>query len=166
MKFLPGNHDEGSWGRKARKKIIGASEYLKKQDSIQVQTIPVNGCPGPVKVEISPKVILVAYDSQWWLLRGRKKDNYDDCPCKDELTFLDSLVKIRDTNKGKIIIIASHHPFQSYGNHGGKFPSDKLIPRMLQGLRITALRQDIKNKKNQHMRESIENVFAKTDNII
>ncbi|PWS30155.1 BamA/TamA family outer membrane protein [Pedobacter paludis] len=119
--FVPGNHDWDKSGPKGLAKIKAQDDFLKAQNDPLLKLIPQNGCPDPVAIQLTDKLTIIAYDSEWWLFPYNKQNSVGECDCitKDEV-----LVKFEDLleqNKGKVILLASHHPFQSYGPHGGYF---------------------------------------------
>jgi DNA repair exonuclease SbcCD nuclease subunit len=121
--FIPGNHD---WKRGRRRGL----EYLKNQahfiDSVaddRIQMLPTNGCPGPVEIKISNKLLLIIIDSQWFLQKRNKPYGASGkCDSKNESDFEVNFRKILNDHKEKTIVVAAHHPIFTYGEHGGVFP--------------------------------------------
>src|SRR5690606_1044652 len=69
------------------------------------------------------------YDSEWWLFPFEKLDPDADCECTTEQEVLDKLEELLFKNRDKTILLTSHHPFQSYGVHGGYYSfKDHLFP--------------------------------------
>ncbi len=64
---------------------------------------------------------VIAYDSEWWLFPYNKTNPEADCDCQTKDEVLLRMGDLMEQNKNKIIILASHHPFQTYGAHGGYF---------------------------------------------
>src|SRR5690606_8107447 len=64
------------------------------------------------------------------------KDNKDaNCDCNTEADVVGQLATLFWKNKDKLVLLASHHPFRSYGVHGGRYNwKDHLFP-------LTALNQ-------------------------
>lgn len=125
--FIPGNHDWDKSGRLGLEKIKRQGAFLKEQGDPSLKLIPEGGCPDPVAVEISKELVVIAFDSEWWVFLHDKATAGCDCQTKEEV--LAKMKTLFDKNKGKTILLAAHHPFQSYGSHGGYFSfKDHLFP--------------------------------------
>lgn len=127
--FVPGNHDWDKSGVHGLEKIKQQSQYLQSRGDSLLQLVPANGCPDPVEIKLSDSLILIAYDSEWWLFPFNKTNTEGDCACKTKEDVLAKLEEIKNRNKDNIILLASHHPFQSYGTHGGIYSlKDHIFP--------------------------------------
>lgn len=133
--FVPGNHDWDKSGINGLAKIQAQSDYLAGFNDPLLKLIPANGCPDPIAIKLTDKLTIIAYDSEWWLFPYQKANPDCDCQTKEEvITRFDELMA---ENKDKMILLASHHPFQSYGSHGGYFTwKNHLFP-------LTALNKDL-----------------------
>ncbi|MFD2572656.1 BamA/TamA family outer membrane protein [Spirosoma soli] len=119
--FIPGNHD---WARSQPdgwESIKRQGKWLSDLKAPNIRLLPADGCPGPEEVPLSNKLVLVVVDTQWWLHPYDKPGPESDCACKTEDEVLARLADIANRNKGKGIILATHHPFRSYGIHGGYY---------------------------------------------
>jgi len=119
--FIPGNHDWDKSGPKGLAKIKAQGDYLKQQNDPLLKLIPDNGCPDPVAIKLTDKLTIIAYDSEWWLFPYNKANPDGDCDCRTKDEVLVKMEQLLEENKDKVILLASHHPFQSYGPHGGYF---------------------------------------------
>ena len=119
--MIPGNHDWNNGGREGYQAILREQTYVNVLGKENVQFYPQDGCPGPVEVPLSKDVVLVLFDSQWWLHPYDKPQVESDCPYKTESEFLAQLNDIFARNNRKLVILACHHPFRSTGIHGGYF---------------------------------------------
>ncbi len=119
--FIPGNHDWDGGGRGGWDAVLREQDYINSRSDENVQFQPQDGCPGPVEVNVSDNVLLVLFDSQWWIHPFDKPGVESDCPYKTKFEFLNQLEDILSKNQKKLIILACHHPFKSYGIHGGYF---------------------------------------------
>ena len=127
--FVPGNHDWDRMGPEGLAKIRAQGEFLEEQGDPLLKLIPANGCPDPVEIPLTDSLTLIAYDSEWWLFPFNKSDGLSECECKTKEDVVQKLNELRYKNRHKIILLASHHPFQSYGTHGGVFTlKDHLFP--------------------------------------
>jgi len=119
--FIPGNHDWDRMGRQGLVKIKEQWKYIHDQQDSLLQFVPANGCPGPVEINISDGMTIIAFDSEWWLFPYNKENPDADCDCNTEKEVLDKMEALMYKNRYKVILLASHHPFQSYGVHGGRY---------------------------------------------
>ncbi|RYG10751.1 MAG: hypothetical protein EOO07_21660, partial [Chitinophagaceae bacterium] len=117
--FIPGNHDWDKSGPNGLAKIQAQSDYLASFNDKMLKMVPANGCPDPVAIKLTDKLTIIAYDSEWFLFPYNKANPDCDCQTKDQV--LQRMEDLLEQNRNKIIILASHHPFQSYGSHGGYF---------------------------------------------
>jgi hypothetical protein len=135
--FIPGNHDWDRMGKDGLQKVKAQWNYLESQQDSLLHMIPGDGCPGPVEINLSDSLTIIAIDSEWWLFPYDKENSDADCECNTEKEILDKLEALVFKNRNKVILLASHHPFQSYGTHGGKFSwKDHLFP-------FTALKKNL-----------------------
>ena len=88
-----------------------------------------NNCPDPVEINLTDSLTVITFNSEWWLYPFDNADIDDKCECKTRLDVLARLDALRYKNRNKIILLASHHPFQSYGVDGNKGSlKDHLFP--------------------------------------
>jgi hypothetical protein len=127
--FIPGNHDWDKMGPLGLAKIKRQWEYLNQQGDKLLKMVPENGCPDPVEINLTNDLTVIAFDSEWWLYPFNKSNPGGECDCKNKDDIADKIKLIFERNKDKVIILASHHPFQSYGTHGGYFSlKDHIFP--------------------------------------
>lgn len=117
--FIPGNHDWDKSGPNGLAKIQAQGAFLASFNDPLLKLIPENGCPNPVAINLTDKLTIIAYDSEWWLFPYDKTNPDCECNTREQVTM--RMRELLDQNKGKMIILASHHPFQSYGVHGGYY---------------------------------------------
>lgn len=150
--FVPGNHDWDHSGRQGLAKIKRQGAFLNEQQDSLLKLLPPNGCPDPIEMRVSDEVTMVIIDSEWWLFPYAKENKAGDCNCGTEQSVLDKLTAIVKKNKNKTILLASHHPFQSYGKHGLRwvFPSP----------------EDLRHKKYKAMVSRINKAMAGSTRVI
>ncbi|MEO7265607.1 MAG: metallophosphoesterase [Ferruginibacter sp.] len=119
--FVPGNHDWANGGKNGYESVIRVQSYIDLLSNNYVKMYPRDGCPGPVEAKITDDITLVMMDSQWWLHENDKPGIESDCPYKTPTEVLTQLEDILVKNDKKLVILATHHPFRSYGPHGGFF---------------------------------------------
>jgi hypothetical protein len=129
---LPGNHDwamgtsDGFAARVREEEFVEG--YLQRGNTY----LPDGGCPGPFELALGPDIVLLAYDSQWWLHKHHKPGKAEGCESGTDAEFIAAFKAALERNKGKQIIVAAHHPFYSYGAHGGHYhPKFHLFPLLM-----------------------------------
>ncbi len=127
--FIPGNHDWDHMRKNGLAKIKAQWQFLEDQHDSLLQEVPGNGCPGPVAIPLSDKLVVIAFDSEWWVFTHNKDNPQADCECNNKDAFIARLQDLFYQNRDKMILIADHHPFQSYGHHGGYYTlKDHIFP--------------------------------------
>ena len=182
--FVPGNHDWDKSGPLGYDKIMAANAFIEAQQDSLLQLIPADACPGPYELPVGDNLVIVAMDSEWWLYPYDKHTDKSDCPCKTKRDVLGKLDDIVQRNIHKTIIFATHHPFNTYGSHGGYyslrehvFPLTDLnkslyIPLPILGSLYPILRktfppaEDLKNVLYKDMRFAVDAILKKHPNVI
>jgi hypothetical protein len=127
--FVPGNHDWDKSGKNGLAKIRRQWQFLNDQNDPALQLVPPNGCPDPIEINIGDSLTIIAFDSEWWLYPFRKTNPGSDCDCNTKDEVVVRMEELFYKNRYKVIMLASHHPFQSYGVHGGYFSwKDHIFP--------------------------------------
>lgn len=119
--FVPGNHDWDKMGPLGLAKIKAQWAFLDDQHDPLLKMLPPNGCPDPTVIPVTDSVIIVAWDSEWWLFPFDKSNPGAGCACTVPRDVITSFREILYENRGKTIILAMHHPFYTYSVHGGHF---------------------------------------------
>jgi len=119
--FIPGNHDWTDGSLNGLENVKRQQAYIDNLDNKNVIFLPKDGCPGPVEYKINDNVVLILYDSQWFIQKGEKPGIESDCPYKTPEQFYSELENIISDNSKKLVILAGHHTLKSYGIHGGYF---------------------------------------------
>lgn len=182
--MIPGNHDWNNGSPNGWNAVVREQQYASSLGDPNIHYYPQDGCPGPVTVELTKDVIMVLFDSQWWIHPSVKPDIESDCANKTREDVLNDLAEIVEKNGEKLILFAAHHPFRSNGIHGGFFtlkqhifPFTDLrkylyIPLPLIGSAYPLARsvfgtpQDLKHPEYDGMVNSIEGVLKKHPNVI
>ncbi|PZP42597.1 MAG: hypothetical protein DI598_16755, partial [Pseudopedobacter saltans] len=182
--FIPGNHDWDRMGPLGLAKVKAQSDFLAEQNDSLLKMLPGDGCPDPVAINISDSLVIIAMDSEWWLFPYDKKNEGADCNCTTDRGVIRALEELMYQNRNKIILLATHHPFQSYGTHGGYyswqdhiFPlkavnKNLYIPLPVIGSLYPFLRstftnpEDLRHPLYQSMIKSVDDVFKQTSNYI
>jgi len=135
--FVPGNHDwmngkQGGWAQ-----VVNQQDYINSLNQKNIEAWPQNGCPGPIEVVLSEKVVLALLDSQWFLHVHDKPGIGSNCDAKTIEEFQTELSEIAAAHPNQLLIVALHHPPYTYGVHGGSytlkehiFPFTALNPKL------------------------------------
>jgi len=182
--FIPGNHDWDESGPLGYDKIIAANDFFNQLQDSLLQMIPADACPGPYELPVGDNLVIVAMDSEWWLYPYEKHPDKSECDCKTKRDVLGRLNDIVRRNMNKTIIFATHHPFATYGSHGGYyslrehlFPLTDLnkqlyIPLPVIGSLYPLLRktfppaEDLKNVLYRDMSSSVNEILKLHPNVI
>ncbi|MFT5749846.1 MAG: hypothetical protein ACI93S_001117 [Ancylomarina sp.] len=118
--FIPGDEEwtlnrKNGWGS-----LLDFENYIEEYLGRGDVFLPSGGCPGPIELELSDDIVLLIVDSQWWLHLGEKPEA--ECEFENTADFLIQLSDAFKRNENKKLILASHHPMYSGGNHAGYFP--------------------------------------------
>lgn len=118
---IPGNHDwnhskPGGWDAIKRQQ-----EFVDNYKNDSIEFYPKQGCPGPKEISVSNEITIVLFDSEWWLRKYEKPEEGSSCDCDTKDELVKKFEEIGQRNAGKLLIIASHHPFRSKGPHGGYY---------------------------------------------
>ncbi len=119
--FIPGNHDwmngqQGGWAQ-----VVNQQDYINSLNQKNIEAWPHNGCPGPIEVVLSDKVVLALLDSQWFLQVHDKPGPGSNCDSKTIEEFQTELSEIAAAHPNQLLIVAMHHPPYTYGVHGGSY---------------------------------------------
>jgi hypothetical protein len=182
--FIPGNHDWMDGTGTPLENVRRQEAYIKNIGNENILYVPEDGCPGPVEYDITDDILLVLYDSQWFIQQGEKPGIESDCEYKTPEQFYAELEDIIDDNPQKLIVLAGHHTLKSYGIHGGYFtlkqyffPFTDLNPKLwipvpVLGIAYPIARaifgspEDLKYPAYQNMINQIEGITKNHKNII
>lgn len=119
--MIPGNHDWNNGKQAGYESILREQNYVNILGKDNVRFFPLEGCPGPVEIQLDDNTVLIILDSQWWIHPYDKPGIESDCEYKTKDEVLTQLEDIVNRNFRKLVIFAAHHPFRSNGIHGGYF---------------------------------------------
>jgi hypothetical protein len=182
--FIPGNHDWNNGGPHGWETIKREQYYIDILGDKNINFYPKDGCPGPVEVRVTDDITLIIMDTQWWIHPYDKPGIESDCPYKTKSEVLTQLDDLLSRNSRKLVIFAVHHPFRSYGIHGGYFkikqhlfPFTDAIPKLYIPLPIIGsiypitrgifgTAEDMKHPLYVDMVNELDKVLRGHDNVI
>ncbi len=119
--FIPGNHDWAKGRSNGAAIAQNQQRYIEAAGLPNAHFVPANGCPGPEEIVLAPGLVLVVINSQWWLQGTDKPAIGSGCDCSNGDEVAARLREIAWRHRNSVLVFASHHPFRSYGPHGGYF---------------------------------------------
>lgn len=157
MTIIPGDRDWNNSGKGGLDCVEELRDLVDSYDMDNVEWAIKKGCPGPELIEISPEILLVTINTQWWNHPFRKPIPADtDC---DVVAIYDVLEELEDAvegNRDRNVLIAGHFPPFSLGRYGGRFPfKDHFLPPIIGSVNV-AYRQHVGNHRdisNRNFRE-------------
>ncbi len=122
--FLAGNHDWDHSGKLGLEKVKAQANYLAQFQDKDLKFVPQAGTLGPEPIQLAKDVLAITFDSEYWLFPHHGQDIKQD---KED--FIQELNAILEKHHHKTILIFSHHPMKSYGEHSLKYNwKDHLFP--------------------------------------
>ncbi|HZH36303.1 MAG TPA: metallophosphoesterase, partial [Flavisolibacter sp.] len=119
--FIPGNHDWkngklGGWQR-----VRNQHNYINGLGQKNIQSLPTEGCPGPIAVDLNNQVAVAFIDTQWFLYIHDKPGPSSSCNSRTVQEFATELQEIVAQHQNQLLLIVTHHPVYSFGPHGGDY---------------------------------------------
>ena len=185
--FVPGNHD---WKHSAP----GGLEQVRRQEAFVEAALgpgtflPSNGFPGPVAVDLTDDLRLLAIDTEWWLARHERAAGVDDeaeASVGTDDDFLFALKDAVDRAGSRRVLVVGHHPILSEGDHSGAVPPGRhlfpllaahpkaYVPLPFLGSLYIGIkrfqgedRQDLGHPRYRALRAGLAEVFAPAEGLI
>jgi hypothetical protein len=127
--FIPGNHDWKKGAREGLQTLMRQQRFIDSLRDDRISFLPRNGCPGPEVLELTKKTVLVIIDSQWPLHPWHEDPEESTCETKSTADILAALSDVYASYRDRRVILATHHPAVTYGEHGGVFSfKDHIFP--------------------------------------
>ncbi len=193
--FIPGNHDWLKYktsGVKRQEKYIekNLNQYRngttdKDDDNWENYFYPSQACGDPKVIEVNDQLVIVLIDSQWWIQDWNSDQSINEgCEIKTRAAFYREFEEIVRKYRSRNVLIASHHPIYSNGQHGGhytlkehifplRFFNKKLfVPLPVFGSAIALIRssigvpQDLANAKYKGYRDDVLAALTKNGSYI
>lgn len=126
--FMAGNHDWDKSGRDGFAKIKALETYIHDLADNGLRFVPSAGNLGPFVELLTDSIVTVIYDSEFWLFphHDSARSKYIAQQKEQFLTILDS---VAEEHREKKLLVMSHHPMRSYGEHSLRFSvTDHIFP--------------------------------------
>ncbi len=162
--FVPGRGDWANGSSDGKDMIRWARKTLKKQFDDNDLNIPEAACPGPLEIEISESLVLILFDTQWWL--HPYDTRFGKCDIEDESDVWTALQDALRRNRNKQIVVAGYHPVVSYGETGGRFPLPKSLTPVAVYRKFLGSRSDFAHPLYKSMKENLKTILNEFPNVI
>jgi predicted phosphodiesterase len=175
--WVAGNHDWDDGHSIGLEKRLNQERFVEEVSARGNIYFPDSACPGPASVNLSSNAVLLLLDTQWWLHQYEKPRNRELCGVVSEEEMVAGLQAELAKHAGKTVFVAAHHPMETCGPHGGKYPLRSHIFPLLEfnrkwwipmpvlgGMYVFARKstryiQDTHNKHYRRMVNAFEGVF-------
>lgn len=125
--FIPGNHDWDGLSPKGATLMKNQQTLIKEMSSGKATLLPENGCAGPLALDVGDGLRLILFDSQRWFREQSGVSDSSGCAHAVHTNLFSELRRLATSAGGRRIILVHHHPFITYGEHGGYFDWEKHI---------------------------------------
>jgi tartrate-resistant acid phosphatase type 5 len=115
--FIAGNHDWDKSGKQGLEKVKAQEAYLFSRSLDLLKFVPKAGTADVSVVDITNTTKAILYDSEYLLFPHHSNP---DSALSEEVRniFLNNIKSLISSNPDQTILILSHHPMLSYGEHG------------------------------------------------
>ncbi|MCX7549950.1 metallophosphoesterase [Xanthomarina sp. F2636L] len=167
--FVPGNHDwySGLKGLKLQEKMV---EAALGKNTFQ----PENGCAFK-RVKLNDDTVLLIVDSHWYITNWNNHPTINEkCELKTREDFLDEFRSEIKKARGKITLVAIHHPMYSEGPHNGRYDvKEHMSPIPVLGTIKNVIRStsgivnaDLSNQFYNDLRKNLITAAQQNENVI
>ncbi|MEM7108625.1 MAG: BamA/TamA family outer membrane protein [Bacteroidota bacterium] len=169
--ILPGLNEWAGGRTKGYNRVLNFQSYLQGALRDSVNIFPSGGCPGPVEIEISPGIVALFIDTQWFLHPYDKPDP-TECGREDDLSYIVELEDAIRRNENKKVIVVGYHPIFSNGERGGYLSAKyHLFPPVLGSIYAwykskVGGPQDLRDFNYRAIRSYLKRLFATHSNLI
>ena len=100
--MIPGNHDWHNGSKSGWEAVMREQLYVNFLNQKNARFVPEDGCPGPVEINLSDEVVVIAFDSQWWLHPHDKPEIESDCEVKTSEDLVTQIQEMATRNARKL----------------------------------------------------------------
>ncbi|SMG29890.1 metallophosphoesterase [Sphingobacterium psychroaquaticum] len=118
--FIAGNHDWDKSGVDGLKKIQEQERYIQELNDPGLHFVPQAGTTAIFELSLAEDLVALLYDSEYWLFPYHE-DAIQARLESDRSVFRAALAERIAKNENKTLLLLSHHPMRSYGEHGLSF---------------------------------------------
>lgn len=168
--FIPGNHDWNNSQPGGREAVARQEDFVEAYLGRGNTFLPDDGFPGPIEVELTDRITLLAFDTQWWFSDDRAFGDTGEYQLREPADVLFETEHLLTKHRNNDVLVVAHHPLMTNGDHGGRFPlSANFSPFPIVGtLRILYRQfvgnpQDLSHRRYKLLRRELENLFARWD---
>lgn len=125
--FIPGNHDWDGLSPEGARLLLNQQNLIESLSGGKAQLLPRNGCGIPVAIDIGDALRLVLFDSHKWFRDQSGIMDTNQCKVHQHKELFAALRETLADSGQRRTILVHHHPFVTYGEHGGNFDWKKHI---------------------------------------
>jgi predicted TIM-barrel fold metal-dependent hydrolase len=160
--MVAGNHDWDSWDKEGFQRIKYQADFVNgySKSTAFLPNPNDKSFPDPA-VTLRPGLRIVSLDTQWWLHAYEKPRD----SAETKMAYLKAITnQIKNTKDNLPIIVAGHHPIESYGPHGSHFGKGDATS-LLRAMALT--RQDLAHPEYRKLADGLrEAMSAKTNSLV
>jgi hypothetical protein len=154
--FIAGNHDWGHLpGGPGRDRLSNMQRFVVRRaraGKFHADFEPLAGDPGPSALYLGRHFKVLLIDTAWWLL---------EADYQEKLSFLRKLEREMVDLRGRELLIAAHHPWQSGSAHGGINPFWRTIGVRWLLSRSGAMLQDLNSLPYRDLKNQLNATFRR-----
>lgn len=126
--FMAGNHDWDHSGPEGLAKVKAQEAFIHSLSDDELHFVPSAGSLGPFVEVLTDSIVTITYDSEYWLFPHHAPSVQAAIELEKQ-QFLWTLDRIAREHPDKKLLVMSHHPMRSYGEHSLHFSLvDHLFP--------------------------------------
>ncbi len=125
--FIPGNHDWDGLAQNGAELMLNQQKLIEKESGGKAKLLPQNGCGMPVAIDIGENLRLVLFDSQKWFREQSGITDTNRCAGHEHKELFGQVRELLASAGSRKTVLVHHHPFVTYGEHGGYFDWKKHI---------------------------------------
>jgi hypothetical protein len=162
--FVPGNHDSGGIGVGGDfERLIEMQRYVEAHLGAR-SFLPADGSPGPYVIDAAPGVALVFINSQWWFEADHRGERTGHVATPNRQQVLARIDSVFTALSDRHIVLASHHPVRSAGEHALYWPTRPTFRGTIK--RLVGSPQDFDERDYEVYRNDIGRLLERHPDVI